>query len=251
MSNSWLYESTIKHIRWIPRWRCFTYRYTHFCLDLSEVEALSQRSFFFGTPRWKLFRFVAEDYLFGKNCKNAAQMQACILQVAEQQGVKSPTRVLLVSHMRTFGYAFNPAAFYYVFSEHGLEGVFVEVTNTYREQKAYWVPPSGKRCAKHFYVSPFIEVRSDFEFQLQSPEETFVACIRSWDSQKNLVLEAVLVGKRCAWSELRLFFSFLRFPCAGLNIMIKIHFQALCLWLKKIPYFKKNDQKEFQKEGLP
>jgi len=249
--KSWLYRCKIKHTRWIPQKRWFIYSYTSFCLDLSEIESLSQQSFFFGTQWWKLFRFIPKDYLFGKMCTHASEMQKHIMNLAEKQGAEKPTQVLLIAHMRTFGYTFNPAAFYYIFSEKAFLGTFIEVTNTYREQKGYWVPPRGKRCPKQFYVSPFIEVQADFEFKLQPPGKHLFACIRSWNSKKNLVLEATLVGNRQAFEDLELLLSFLRFPWTGLNIMIKIHYQALCLLLKKIPYFKKKDQKEFQKEGLP
>ncbi len=102
------------HSRSRPTRHAFKYRYFSFCLDLDEVSELSARSRLFGLQFWKVFRFVAEDYIFGGPGKTAQEVKDAVITYAQSKGVSAAIdRVELVAHMRTLGFSFNPAAFYF------------------------------------------------------------------------------------------------------------------------------------------
>lgn len=269
--RSRLYDCQVVHVRTHPVRSAFRYRYATFCLDLDEIEAL--RGPWFGTRWWNVFRFVPEDFLFGvadggagsggadPSPQPATAMKRAVLTYAASKGVTDVARVELVAHMRSFGYAFNPAAFYYCYDHTDrLRGAIVEVTNTYRERKAYWVPCDDTRdepddgCArgvqpKEFYVSPFVDLDAQFSFRLARPTGGLRITIDSRKNGQALVRSAV-VGRVVAWGSSALLWRAVRFPLMPLQIMAKIHLRALWLFANRVPYLKKAAHAELQKGGL-
>lgn len=256
--RSRLYDCEVFHSRTEPVEHRFAYRYFTFCLDLDEIEALSRRHILFGTGRLKPFRFVAEDSLFGAPGCTAEELKRSIVRFAVGKGLQAPiARIERVAHVCTLGYSYNPAAFYFGYGEDDelLFGI-VEVTNTFRERKAYFIPASPGRGdeihgeeQKLFYVSPFVDLDSTFEFRLQRPATTLRFQIDSKSSHR--VLHAVLTGKSRDLTDGGLFLRLVKFPFLTLGVMAKIHFQAARLYLKRVPFRRKADRPELQKGGLP
>ncbi|MEO6979595.1 MAG: DUF1365 family protein, partial [Mucilaginibacter sp.] len=59
---------------------------------------------------------------------------------------------------------------------------------------------------------------------------------------------STLSGHKRPLKDSTLLLYFFSFPLITLKIIGLIHWQALKLWLKKIPYHKKDDDLELQKE---
>jgi DUF1365 family protein len=182
-------------------------------------------------------------------------LKQAIRDYAGQKGVSGVERIELVAHMRTFGYTFNPAAFYFCYGEDDLPLCAVlEVTNTYREKKAYFIAASGAdriegSQAKDFYVSPFVELDAHFEFDFAMPTARLKLRI---DSLKNgrRVVGTLVTGNKVEWSSFALLKRLVRFPLVTFQVIARIHFRAFILYLKKVPYLRKNDRLELQKGGL-
>jgi DUF1365 family protein len=58
------------------------------------------------------------------------------------------------------------------------------------------------------------------------------------DAEGELLLTAIS-GKARAWSHPALLGAFLRMPFLTAGVMLRIHWQALKLWLKGVPFFGK------------
>jgi DUF1365 family protein len=216
-------------------------------LDLDEVEQL--QGLFFGSRWWNVFRFAPADFIFGSSMKQAIRDYAC------GKGVDGIERIELVAHMRTLGYAFNPAAFYFCYGENDeVLCAILEVTNTFHEKKAYFIPANGSdriqgTQSKDFYVSPFVDLDAEFEFKLTAPTGRLRLEINSLKEGKTVV-RSVLSGNKVEWSSSALASRLVRFPLITLQVIAKIHYRAFILYLKKVPYFRKNDRVELQKGGL-
>ncbi|HXB13706.1 MAG TPA: DUF1365 family protein, partial [Bacteroidia bacterium] len=102
---------------------------------------------------------------------------------------------------------------------------------------------------KYFYVSPFIDHDVDFAFQLALPSEKLNLRIDDYRNGKRFFI-ATLTGKKKELTGARLLEYTLRFPLITLKVIGLIHWNALILWLKKIPYHKKSDHDELQKDVL-
>ena len=145
------------------------------------------------------------------------------------------------------GYTFKPVSFWYAHDEGGaLRAIVVEVNNTFGERHCYLLdaPRYGHELSaqKVFHVSPFCRVEGRYRFRFMRSERDdgarTVARIDHDDEQGPLIktsvsgaLEPVTPAslRRALWAH----------PAMTLGVMARIHWQALQLWLKRVPFFSK------------
>ena len=174
-------------------------------------------------------------------------------------------RIELVTLPRVFGYLFNPVSFYFCYDSAGTcVAAISEVTNTFREMKPYFLGPetfrpftpsaastvsatpasataSGSfklRTPKNFYVSPFSDVDVAFDFNLRPPTSTLSVQIDDY-VDPDRTLTSTLTGPSRPLTDSRLAWFLLKYPLITVRIISLIHWHALLLWFKKIPWFAK------------
>ena len=101
---------------------------------------------------------------------------------------------------------------------------------------------------KYFYVSPFVDLDDLFEFRLTIPDDRLQIYINDIDKKQKKFLVTSLVGERRELSNMRLLGYMFRFPFITLKIITAIHWQALRLYMKKLPYHKKASDQDLQRE---
>ena len=94
------------------------------------------------------------------------------------------------------------------------------------------------KCDKKFYVSPFIEMKTFYNFRLLKPEKILNVFIKQQDSEGTL-LTACQVGKKVEMTSKNLFFQFLKHPLMSFKVILAIHFEAFRLWVKGVKYVKR------------
>ena len=110
---------------------------------------------------------------------------------APARGRAGPIRLL--THLRFFGYSFNPVSFYYCFDapDSRVETIVAEITNTpWKERHAYVLPVTGaaRRGArawrfsfdKQFHVSPFMPMDMRYEWCFSAPGEGLHVHMENW-----------------------------------------------------------------------
>lgn len=252
--NSCLYECSVMHHRLEPLKNRFLYKVYFFYLDLDEIELLDKRMKLFSRERFNIFTFKDSDHMnFGK-----PTLKANITEYLHTQGIElNNGKIFLVTNLRVFGYIFNPVTFYYCFDEQGNPVCAIpEVGNTFGEMKPYLLRGSDrsedgfrKMVQKYFYVSPFIELDTVFDFNVKIPGEKLHITIDDYKEGKKIFISAVS-GIKKELTDLRLLWYTIRFPLLTIQIIAKIHWQALKLYRRKLPYLKKSDHPELQKEVI-
>jgi DUF1365 family protein len=176
-------------------------------------------------------------------------------------------RIELVTLPRVAGYVFNPVSFYYVSAPDGSPVCAIaEVGNTFGEQKPFFVPRRDRASVassdsasaeqfrlvapKHFYVSPFSALDLQFDFRLARPGERLSLGVNDVDSTGKTVLISSLTGTRRPLTDRELLRLTARYPLVTARVITLIHWQALRLWLKRIPFFSKAAQPELQRGVL-
>lgn len=160
--------------------------------------------------------------------------------------------VWLQTYPRVFGHVFKPVSFWYCERRDGrLAAVVVEVNNTFGERHCYLL--DGAQLAwgqtisasKVFYVSPFCRVEGSYRFRFmrtapsaQRPAR-LVACIEHWDADGLLLLTSQS-GALQALTRAAAWRAFARMPFITLSVVARIHWQALCLWCKGVPFVRKS-----------
>jgi len=280
--RSALYDCRVLHERRTPKRHRFSYGLFYLAVDLDELPALHRDLRLFSANAGNVCSVHEDDHLRidkpthnpSEPAKSAAEslhwkslpsgagaLKTRVLAFCKAHGVSlaEDCRVVLVTLPRLLGYSFNPVVFLHCSHADGRPACTIaEVTNTYREQKAYFIPLEKRgesmgahlfhaRVSKHFYVSPFSNLETHFDFTLRQPGRTLAARI---DDHENgaCVLHSVLHGTRRELSDATLAGALLRHPLVTPAVMAKIHWQALRLWLKRVPYFRKADGGQFQRD---
>ncbi|WP_214073621.1 DUF1365 domain-containing protein [Mucilaginibacter sp. dw_454] len=257
--NSCLYKATVMHHRLSPKEHRFHYDVFMFYLDLDEIDALAKRLKFMSRNKFNLFNFRDKDHLQLPREKpdTSKNIRQHITDYLLQNGVDIGNgRIMVLTNLCTMGYQFNPVSFYFCYDEQGNAVCsIVEVCNTFREMKPYFLGADTKQgdefklnTEKYFYVSPFMEMDTNFDFDLRLPGEKLQVRIDDYNKAGERFFISTLSGNRAALTDANLLLYFISFPLITLKVIGLIHWQALKLWLKKIPYHKKDADKQLQKD---
>jgi len=256
--NSCLYKAKVMHKRLAPKVHGFHYEVFMFYLDLDELDQLHSRMKLMSRNRFNLFNFRDRDHLQlpADNPDKTKNIRQHITNYLKKHEVDiGRGRIMLLTNLCTLGYQFNPVSFYFCYNEAGkpLCSV-VEICNTFREMKPYFLGSDTKagesfklNTGKYFYVSPFIDMDTNFDFDLNIPGEKLQIRIDDYDKKGDRFFISALSGKKVALSDGRLLRYFISFPLITLKVISMIHWQAFKLWLKKIPFHKKDSQVDLQR----
>lgn len=243
MRYSKLAQCDVVHTRYQPIKRTFRYQQMMICLDLDERITLDQWKPWFGIHRYYPLSFIESDHYtgLGQDLK-----QAVLDYVKLQAPYLSVERVLLLTNPRSWGHHFNPISTYLLLdTTDQCVGALYEVGNTFGEQKLFFSAGLTAQAPKHFYVSPYIPLETQFHFALAYSPEAIHLRITS-EGDEGLVLAATLQVKLLPWTRQNLRQMIWRYPFNSLKVLRAIHWQALLLWFQRLPWIKKQEHPELQ-----
>jgi DUF1365 family protein len=242
------------HHRLEPKQHRFHYNVFMFYIDLDEIGLLSKKILLISRNRFNVFNFRDKDHLQlpKENPDKTKSIKEHIKDYLKQNGIGlKDEKIFLLTNLCTFGYQFNPVSFYFI------EGhsCIVEISNTFHEMKPFFIGKENfdgdkfhLNTIKHFYVSPFTDMDTQFDFNIRIPDEKLNIKIDTLAKDDHTIIITTLSGTRKELTNARLSWYALRFPFITLQVIGLIHWNAFKLWLKKIPYHKKNSHLDLQKE---
>ena len=158
--------------------------------------------------------------------------------------------IWLQTFPRVLGYVFNPVSFWYCHrADGGLAAIVAEVNNTFGERHCYLLRPQPDqrnlrwgdelRARKVFHVSPFCQLDGGYRFRFLRTTgargEHIVARIDHDDAHGPLLLTSI-AGALEPLTRASLRRAFLAHPMHSVGVITRIHWQALRLWLKRVPF---------------
>jgi len=236
--RSALYTGTLMHSRRTPLKNVFRYPVSFWLLDLDELPQLD-RLRFVSVNRRGLVSFRDSDHFDGRPVKEA---------VVDFAGDPSIERVLMLTQLRVLGYVFNPATFYWCYrrasdagDEWELACMVSEVSNTFGERMPELLRGPALRYThdKHLHISPFFGLDQSYEYAFSQPGDEVWARIHVHDKGGGTPMTAVLHGRRRELTNASVTRTLARYPLQPLQFTALIHWQALRLLAKRLPFHRK------------
>ncbi len=239
MTGSSVVRAVVSHVRRVPKPNRFTYGLDCLLLDEAALGGVpGPRLFSFG--RRNLVSLHPDDHGVS-GCTGVEGVQ----RLAQKASIGGVEQVFLLAHPRYWGYTFNPVSFWFLVGAAGnLRAVVAEVHNTFGDRHAYFCAEKngddiGRDCwivsAKRFHVSPFFDIEGRYRFRFRFSEASIAVRI-VYEDGRGGGLDTTIAGTRTPFTDLELARALVRRPFGAMRTTALIHWQALRLWRKGIPY---------------
>jgi DUF1365 family protein len=242
--RSALYRGHLTHTR-RDRFARRTFRYPVYvaAIDPTELPALHTRLHLFAHNSRGVFALHDDDFEgtagLGLAAAHAARVGA--------GGLHAPEALRVITNLRVAGYVFNPVSFFLGYQGGELAHAVAEVNNTYGGRHAYVLGPDQRvpgpgapryRRARELFVSPFLHGPLSYDFRFETPLDGDELTIQMdvHDDGGARVFVAHLTGARVPLTDRALAAAALRYPLMTAQVIGLIHFQALKLHARGVPF---------------
>ena len=241
--DSCLYIGEIEHRRFSPRKNFFTYKVCYYFIDLKDIPQIFNIPLLVTYNRPGLLSFWRKDYLGDRSQSLDESIRS---EVCSQTSTRPLGPIRLMTNISYFGFCFNPVSFYYCYNEDGetLEFIVSEITNTpWGEKHKQVFKISDQRVttfkfSKDFHVSPFIPMEIDYTWVFRKPlQNLYVHMQDRIKGSHEILFDSTLNLKRRPLTRINMLLAFLKFPFITFKTMLAIYYQALKLFIKKVPFY--------------
>lgn len=258
--HSAIYHGQVTHQRFLPIHHKFDYQLFMLYLDLDELDKVFTGSWLWSTERKNIAYLRREDHL--GDPQQSIKAAICDL-VYRRLGLSLKGPIRLLTHLRYWGYCFNPVSFYFCYTPSGqdLEVIVAEINNTpWGEQYCYVLSPHGQTHAdaavietkqgshplsprryhfefkKNFHISPLMDMDMSYDWWFTAPEETLTIHMNNTKDQQKW-FTAHLALKRQPINRSNLARVLMQYPCMTATVIRAIYWQALRTWLKGAKFY--------------
>ena len=245
-AEKFLLSANVYHKRFATRQNEFNYRSYFIAIDMKyKISNLK----LFSINKANIFSFKDKDHGY----KNGDDSRKWAEELLSEQCIKFDV-LKIITMPRVLGYLFNPVSFWLAYSKERLVAVIAEVNNTFGETHSYICHKNNAeitgddwfKADKNFHVSPFFERNGYYKFNFKINmliEKRNHIFINHYDNNDNIRLATSIDAITKKMSSLELLRQSVRCPLLTFKVFGLIHYQAIKLFLKKIKYISKPEQK--------
>ena len=235
-----IYKGIVTHRRFKPKRHFFSYKTFSIFFDLDELKDLQNKISIFSFNKFNVFSFYNKDH----GDRDGGNLRDWVTKNLKKYNINfKVTKIKLLCFPRIFGYVFNPLSIFYCYEKDKIVAIFYVVKNTFNEQHTYIFKIKNneeiiQKCRKKFYVSPFMDMETFYNFKLLNPKDKLSVFIKQTDAD-GTILTATQTGDKKEFSFKQLAINFLKYPLMTIKIISSIHYEALLLWKKGAIYRKR------------
>jgi len=240
----------------MPKPHEFSYKIFMMYLDLDELPSLFENFWLWSNGKNNIASFDRKQHMGALDIS----LSTSIRQFVKRKTGSYPTGpIRLLTHLKYFGYCFNPVSFYYCFNSEGetLHTIVAEVNNTpWNEQHCYALSIENEnenkpvhifKFNKEFHVSPFNGLNQQYDWRFTDPNQDiniFMSVFEKgqphFNAMMNLEKKPINSGSMAE--------TLLRYPFMTIKIIFSIYYQALKLYVKRVPTHTHPMKKQFARK---
>jgi len=259
-SGANLLSGTVRHRRYTPTEHSFSYKTSYLWLDIQNLNSVFDRCVFWSLEKANLVSFRQADFFDDE--PGSSLFEKLSTRIKRDTGDEFSGSIYLLAHLRYWGHQFNPVVFYYCFTKGHLKYIVAEINNTPWDEKFSYVLSvdqaehrkqgplaSGFRFvfSKSFHVSPFMPMDLEYDWRFYDAVRgngnsddglQHTRTIHMMLKQdKELVFDATLQLQASDLSKQAMYSLPFRYGLVTIKTITAIYWQALRLWLKKVPFY--------------
>jgi DUF1365 family protein len=258
----------VRHTRLRPRRHAFAYGNYFWLLPLRSLARQPQAEVHRNARSWLAFH----DADHGDGGADAlAWLDSLLRQHGLWRDDLTQGEVWLQAYPRVLGYVFKPVSFWYVHRADGaLHAVVAEVNSTFGQRHCYVLRPQAGQSAiawgqelvadKAMHVSPFCEVQGGYRFRFMrsdghrdghgaAPSLGRIVARVDHDDAQGPLLQTSVSGTLAPLTTASVRRAIWGWPWMTMGVVARIHWQALQLWLKRVPFHSLSSQPSPEKSA--
>ncbi len=246
-----LYQGWIQHTRTEPSKHQFRYNYFQTWLDVENPQLIDQVSSLWSTKRFNLVRYQRQNYQ-----PSDQSIHSTISSIIKHKtGRDFYGKIYLLGNLTHWGYCYNPVSFYFCYNqEQQLQYILSEIHNTpwgerftYLHDISERVREDSSRASnpqndtlkfnfdKNFHVSPFMPMELEYQWNFKITDKKILISMNLNQHSKSVFNATMNLTEQTLTSKKAMKIA-LCYPVTCLKVLIAIYWQALRLWLKRIPF---------------
>lgn len=215
--------------------------YPVFCVSCDVARLAELGTWWFGIDRWRPLGLATRDY----GPRDGGDLDTWMRQRLADAQIPADGEIWLQTIPRLFGYAFNPVSFWFCHDRAGrLRALYADVRNTFGARHGYLLSAADHApidagtvliCRKMLHVSPFCDVEGDYAFRVRQRADHVCVAIDYRDRQ-GLLIRTAIGARVYPLTAARALRTLLAQPLMAVAVVVRIHWQALRLLMKRVPF---------------